>query len=83
MDKTYDHLTEQQREDIADTARAEMIEQASQDQGYLIGMIDLLVFHTSTEEHLDTISDDPEMQAEILGFYPETGQEHSETGKGT
>ena len=78
LDDRYSHLTNEQRETILGEAISARIQSCLESTEYLINVVRDLAMLDDVDALLDSISGDPTMCNEILGFDPETGDPFDE-----
>jgi hypothetical protein len=71
----YEHLTDDQVHRLCDVAHELMVEAALQDGGYLRDILLDYVNRLGADELIASISDDPDVVGEHLGFDPDTGED--------
>ena len=71
----YDHLTDDQRNQIRWEAERVTLEDCLMDSKFLKGIIESWCEGWSIFSLLETISDEEDVQTEVLGFNPLTGEE--------
>lgn len=76
--RTHEHLTPDQLDEIRRTAIEETVNTAESDRGFLFDIVTQYIDSLSTQKQLDCISSDPECQTEMLGFDPTTGKTTTE-----